>query len=76
MAWWRVPIRNVHPLGLYALPAGEWNGQPVAGIGEWIMDRTNIPVKDIGGSPSSSIAVQRCRVGADRGTWRKYIVIT
>src|SRR5262249_32932325 len=30
--------------GLYAIPAGEWKGQPVAGIGEWIMNRAKIPV--------------------------------
>ena len=23
--------------GLYAIPAGEWKGQPVPGIGEWIL---------------------------------------
>jgi alpha-L-fucosidase len=30
--------------GLYSIPAGEWNGKPVAGIGEWIMNRAKIPV--------------------------------
>ena len=30
--------------GLYAIPAGEWKGKPVAGIGEWIMNRAKIPV--------------------------------
>jgi alpha-L-fucosidase len=32
--------------GLYAIPAGRWNGQPVAGIGEWIMYRARIPVAE------------------------------
>ncbi len=32
--------------GLYSIPAGEWKGQPVAGIGEWIMNRAKIPVKE------------------------------
>ena len=32
--------------GLYAIPAGEWKGQPIAGIGEWIMNRAKIPVKE------------------------------
>ena len=32
--------------GLYAVPAGEWKGQPVAGIGEWIMNKAKIPVKE------------------------------
>jgi len=32
--------------GLYAIPAGEWKGRPVAGIGEWIMNRAQIPVRE------------------------------
>src|SRR5437660_10247368 len=32
--------------GLYAVPAGEWKGQPVPGIGEWIMNRAKIPVSE------------------------------
>src|SRR5512133_2302641 len=32
--------------GLYAIPAGEWKGQPIKGIGEWIMNRARIPVKE------------------------------
>src|SRR6266436_6120445 len=32
--------------GLYSIPAGEWKGQPVAGIGEWIMNRAKIPVTE------------------------------
>jgi Alpha-L-fucosidase len=30
--------------GLYAIPAGYWDGKPVASIGEWIMKRATIPV--------------------------------
>ncbi|HSV74479.1 MAG TPA: alpha-L-fucosidase [Chthonomonadales bacterium] len=30
--------------GLYALPAGEWNGRTIPGIGEWIMYNARIPV--------------------------------
>ncbi|MFZ4574875.1 MAG: alpha-L-fucosidase [Phycisphaerales bacterium] len=29
--------------GLYAIPAGSWNGKPVPGIGEWIMNNAQIP---------------------------------
>ena len=29
--------------GLYSIPAGEWKGQPIPGIGEWIMNRAKIP---------------------------------
>lgn len=32
--------------GLYAIPAGEWKGTYVRGIGEWIMNRARIPVKE------------------------------
>jgi alpha-L-fucosidase len=32
--------------GLYALPAGEWQGQAIPGIGEWIMLRARIPVAE------------------------------
>ena len=32
--------------GLYAIPAGEWKGKYVRGIGEWIMFREKIPVKE------------------------------
>ena len=32
--------------GIYTVPAGEWNGQPVRGLGEWIMNRGKIPVRD------------------------------
>lgn len=32
--------------GLYAVPAGKWKGQPIAGIGEWIMKRAPIPVAE------------------------------
>src|SRR5947207_2086563 len=32
--------------GLYAIPAGEWKGQEIRGIGEWIMNRAKIPVSE------------------------------
>jgi len=32
--------------GLYAIPAGEWKGQTSPGLGEWIMNRSKIPVKE------------------------------
>ena len=32
--------------GLYAIPAGEWKGKRVLGLGEWIMNRAQIPVKE------------------------------
>jgi alpha-L-fucosidase len=44
MAWWREARFGmfIH-WGLYAVPAGQWNGQPVPGIGEWIQNSANIP---------------------------------
>ncbi|MBW8895553.1 MAG: alpha-L-fucosidase, partial [Acidobacteria bacterium] len=32
--------------GLYAIPAGEWKGQRSLGLGEWIMFRSRIPVRE------------------------------
>lgn len=32
--------------GVYAVPAGEWQGKSVPGIGEWIMKHDRIPVAD------------------------------
>src|ERR1041385_4000468 len=32
--------------GLYAIPAGEWKGQFIPGIGEWIMNRAKVPVSE------------------------------
>ena len=32
--------------GLYAVPAGEWKGERIPGIGEWIMLRARVPVKE------------------------------
>ncbi|MFO8014303.1 MAG: alpha-L-fucosidase [Phycisphaerae bacterium] len=32
--------------GVYAVPAGVYKGKKIGGIGEWIMDRANIPVEE------------------------------
>ena len=32
--------------GLYSIPAGEWKGRRRLGLGEWIMFRTPVPVKE------------------------------
>ena len=65
--------------GLYSIPAGEWKGQPVAGIGEWIMNRAKIPVGEY-----EQLAGQFNPVKFDAEAWvqmaqdagMKYIVIT
>ncbi|MCD6470245.1 alpha-L-fucosidase, partial [Candidatus Bathyarchaeota archaeon] len=47
MAWWREARFGmfIH-WGLYAIPAGVWKGRCIPGIGEWIMFRARIPVKE------------------------------
>ena len=47
MAWWEDARFGmfIH-WGLYAVPAGEWKGQRVEGIGEWIMHRLGIPIDE------------------------------
>jgi alpha-L-fucosidase len=65
--------------GLYAIPAGEWKGKPIAGIGEWIMNRARIPVSEY-----EQLAKQWNPVKFDAEAWvrlaqdagMKYIVIT
>jgi alpha-L-fucosidase len=32
--------------GIYAVPAGQWKGREIPGIGEWIMKRAKIPVAE------------------------------
>jgi alpha-L-fucosidase len=65
--------------GLYALPAGQWKGQPIAGIGEWIMHRARIPVVEY-----ELLASQFNPVKFDADAWvslakragQKYLTIT
>jgi len=47
LAWWREARFGmfIH-WGLFSLPAGRWKGHEVPGIGEWIMHRERIPVRD------------------------------
>ncbi|PYR61431.1 MAG: glycosyl hydrolase, partial [Acidobacteria bacterium] len=65
--------------GLYAIPAGEWKGQRSLGLGEWIMNRAKIPVREY-----EALAKQFNPVKFDPDAWvrmaqdagMKYIVIT
>ena len=45
LAWWREAKFGmfIH-WGLYAIPAGEWKGKRIPGIGEWIMHNAQIPI--------------------------------
>jgi alpha-L-fucosidase len=47
MAWWREARFGmfIH-WGVYAIPAGTWDGRQIGNIGEWIMNRAKIPVED------------------------------
>jgi len=65
--------------GLYAIPAGEWKGKTSLGLGEWIMNRSKIPVREY-----EQLARQWNPVKFDADAWvqmaqdagMKYIVIT
>ncbi|PYY16291.1 MAG: hypothetical protein DMG61_04705 [Acidobacteria bacterium] len=65
--------------GLYAIPAGEWKGRQIPGLGEWIMNRAHIPVAEY-----EQLAKQWNPVKFDADAWvqlaqdagMKYIVIT
>ena len=65
--------------GLYAIPAGEWKGKRIPGIGEWIMYRARVPVREY-----EQLARQFNPVKFDAEAWvqlakaagMKYIVIT
>ena len=80
MKWWRDARFGmfIH-WGLYAQPAGEWDGKEIPGISEWIMLRAKIPVKDY-----EKIAESFNPVKFDAEAWVKlaksagikYIVIT
>src|SRR3954462_14329316 len=65
--------------GLYAIPAGEWKGQRSLGLGEWIMFRSRIPVREYETlasrfNPVKYKADEWVTLAKDAGM--KYIVIT
>lgn len=80
MEWWRDARFGmfIH-WGLYAIPAGEWKGERIGGIGEWIMERADIPVEEYEKlakqfDPVKFDADQWVRIARNAGM--KYIVIT
>ena len=80
MAWFREARFGmfIH-WGLYAVPAGEWNGKPTTFFGEWIMERARIPVAEYEKlapqfNPVKFNADEWVKVAKDAGM--KYIVIT
>ncbi len=65
--------------GLYAIPAGEWKGKRSLGLGEWIMNRAQVPVQEYAQlarrfNPVRFDADAWVRLAQDAGM--KYIVIT
>jgi alpha-L-fucosidase len=65
--------------GLYAIPAGEWHGQRSPGLGEWIMNRSQIRVREYETlaarfNPMQFNADDWVQLAQDAGM--KYIVIT
>ncbi len=65
--------------GVYAVPAGEWNGKPVGSCGEWILKLGQIPIADY-----KAFAPQFTASKYDPKAWAalakeagaKYVVIT
>ena len=65
--------------GLYAIPAGEWGGRRIPGIGEWVMYRARVPVREYERlaarfNPVKFDADAWARLAKDAGM--KYLVIT
>ncbi len=80
MGWWREAKFGmfIH-WGVYSVPAGYYNGKPVGGIGEWIMNRGKIPMADYQAfakqfNPVKFNADDWVKVAKDAGM--KYMVIT
>ncbi|GMV24931.1 MAG: hypothetical protein AMXMBFR58_09620 [Phycisphaerae bacterium] len=80
MGWWREARFGmfIH-WGLYAIPAGVWNGKDTPGIGEWIMHDLQIPVAEYEPlaakfNPTRFDAEAWVKAAADAGV--RYIVIT
>jgi len=80
IAWWRDGRFGmfIH-WGLYAVPAGEWKGEKISGIGEWIMNRAKIPVTEYAKfadqfNPTKFDAEAWAQLAQDAGM--KYLTIT
>jgi len=80
MAWWREAKFGmfIH-WGVYSVPAGFYDGKPVPGIGEWIMNKGKIPMATYQGyakefDPTNFNAGEWVKIAKNAG--QKYIVIT
>ena len=80
MAWWREARFGmfIH-WGLYAEAGGLWEGRPVPGLGEWLMNKERVPVAGY-----AALAGRFQPAGFDAEAWvrtakeagMRYIVIT
>ena len=80
MGWWRDARFGmfIH-WGLYAVPAGQWEGREIGGISEWIMNSAQIPIPEYEKltkqfNPVKFNAEQWVRMAKRAGM--KYLVIT
>jgi alpha-L-fucosidase len=80
MEWWREAKFGmfIH-WGVYAIPAGVWQGQEIPGIGEWIMAGADIPIPEYEKlppqfNPVKYDASEWVKIAQDAGM--KYMVIT
>jgi len=80
MEWWRDAAFGmfIH-WGVYSVPAGQYKGQEVKGLGEWIMEDAKIPISEYEQfakqfNPQKFDAKEWARIAKDAGV--KYIVIT
>ncbi len=80
MQWWRDARFGmfIH-WGLYSVPAGTYKGKRIGGIGEWIMERADIPISEYEKfadqfNPTKFDADEWVRIAKDAGM--KYMVIT
>jgi alpha-L-fucosidase len=80
MQWWRdAGFGMFIHWGVYSVPAGEYKGQEVKGIGEWIMETAKIPIPEYEQyarqfDPQKFNAGEWVRIAKEAGV--KYIVIT
>jgi alpha-L-fucosidase len=80
MKWWNEARFGmfIH-WGIYSVPAGEWNGSTVRGLGEWIMNYSKIPVETYAQfasqfNPTKYNANEWVKLAKEAGM--KYIIIT
>ena len=80
MAWWRdAQFGMFIHWGAYSVPAGTYQGERTAGIGEWIMSRASVPIPEYekfvrSFNPVKYDATEWVRIAKDAGM--KYIIIT